>query len=61
MTFAQFISNYIEPLYLSEKCGIAKVSSFHSKKKNKQIRHITSQISYRLLNFILYSHCCKFN
>ena len=56
MTFEQFENDYINPLYLKQKKGIFQVSSAHFKKPNKKIRYMNSQISYRLLNFILWSH-----
>ena len=56
MTFKEFKENVINEKFLDEKPGIAKVSKEHFKKTNKIIRFLKSQISYRLLNFILYSH-----
>ena len=56
MTLEEFENRKIIPLFRDEQNGILKVSSEHFKKENKQVRFLTSQISFRLLNFILYSH-----
>ena len=56
MTLEKFKKNKIDPLFRIEQNGISQVSAEHFKKENKQIRFLTNQISYRLLNFILYSH-----
>ena len=53
MTIDNFKEKYIKNL-MAEK-GIAKINENHFKKDTKIIRNL-SQISYRLLNFILYSH-----
>ena len=45
---------YID-ICFSKEVGITVVDDNHFKKDNKAIRNL-SQISYRLLNFILYSH-----
>ena len=54
MTKKAFKDEYITPLYKQEK-GLHKVNENKFKKDNKVIRNL-SQISYRLLNYILYSH-----
>ena len=54
MTRETFKQKYIEPLYKREK-GLNKIDENKFKKDNKIIRNL-SQISYRLLNYILYSH-----
>jgi len=54
MTKEEFKQKYIKPLYNREK-GLNKINENNFKKDNKQIRNL-SQISYRLLNYILYSH-----
>ena len=56
MTLEEFKKSKIYALFESEKNGISQVSAEHFKKENKQIRFLTNQISFRLLNFILYSH-----
>ena len=56
MTLDEFYKKYIEPKILKEKPGIYEVSKKHFQKSNKIIRKLNSQLSYRLLNFILYSH-----
>jgi hypothetical protein len=52
MTIEEFKEQYIRPLYRKEK-GLNKVDINNFKKENKIIRNL-SQISYRLLNYILY-------
>ena len=54
-TLDWFYEKYIKPIYKKEKCGIVKVSKNYFLKNDKKIRNLT-QISYRILNFILYSH-----
>ena len=54
MTLQEFRDNYIKPLYLKEK-GLNKIDINSFNKENKKIRNL-SQISYRLLNYILYCH-----
>ena len=52
MTIEEFKEQYISPLYSKEK-GLNKIDINNFKKENKIIRNL-SQISYRLLNYILY-------
>ena len=54
ITIDNFKQKYIERFYTQEK-GITVLDENHLKKDNKVIRNL-SQISYRILNFILYSH-----
>ena len=54
MTLEEFKENYIRPLYNKEK-GLNKIDIINFKNENKIIRNL-SQISYRLLNYILYCH-----
>jgi len=54
MTKEEFKVKFIKPLYNREK-GLNKIDKNIFKKDNKKIRNL-SQISYRLLNYILYSH-----
>ena len=54
MTKEQFKEKYIIPLYKQEK-GLHKINENKFKKDDKVIRNL-NQISYRLLNYILYSH-----
>ena len=54
MTLECFKKKYIEKNFMKET-GITVVNENHFKKNNKVVRNL-SQISYRLLNFILYSH-----
>ena len=54
MTKKEFIDNYIKILYKKEK-GLNEIDENKFKKDNKIIRNL-SQITYRLLNYILYSH-----
>ena len=53
-TIDDFIMEYMEKKFEEEK-GITIIDENHLKKDNKIIRNL-SQVSYRLLNFILYSH-----
>ena len=53
-TKEDFKKKYIIPLYNKEK-GLNKIDKNNFKKDNKKIRNL-SQLSYRLLNYILYSH-----
>ena len=54
MTIEEFKKKYIVPLYSKEK-GLNEIDIDNFKKENKIIRNL-SQISYRLLNYILYCH-----
>ena len=54
MTKEEFKQKYIQPLYEQEK-GLNQINENYFKKDNKKIRNL-SQLSYRLLNYILYSH-----
>ena len=54
MTIEEFKAKYIKPLYNREK-GLNKIDKNAFKKDNKKIRNL-SQISYRLLNYILYTN-----
>ena len=54
MSIEDFNEKYIESLFQEEK-GITKTDENHLKKDNKIVRDLT-QVSYRLLNYILYSH-----
>ena len=54
ITISDFKEKYIESSLQDEK-GITKTEENHLKKDNKIVRDL-SQVSYRLLNFILYSH-----
>ena len=54
MTVEEFKSDYIKPLYSKEK-GLNKIDIIIFKQDNKVIRNL-SQLSYRLLNYILYCH-----
>ena len=56
ITLEEFKQKKIFPLLSKEKPGIPRISKEFFKNENKQIRYITNQITYRLLNFILYSH-----
>lgn len=56
MTLDEFEKYIIDPAINNEKPGIVQVSFDHFKKSNKIIRKIKSQITFRLLHFILYSH-----
>ena len=60
ITLSKFYEDKIKPIILQEKPGIIEVSEEHFKKNNKIIRKLdnkdSNQITYRLLNFILYSH-----
>ena len=54
MTLNEFKEKYIQILFNKEK-GLPIIDENYFKKDNKIIRNL-SQISYRLLNYILYSH-----
>ena len=54
ITLDKFKEEYMYNYFMEEK-GITKIDENHFKKENKVIRNL-SQISYRILNFILYSH-----
>ena len=54
ITINDFKEKYIDANFQEEK-GISKNDENHLKKDNKIVRDLT-QVSYRLLNFILYSH-----
>ena len=54
ITDTEFKEKYIEDILKDEK-GITKSDVNHLKKDNKMVRDL-AQVSYRLLNFILYSH-----
>ena len=54
MTLQEFKEKYIRPLY-NKETGLNKIDLINFKKENKIIRNL-SQISYRLLNYILYCH-----
>ena len=54
ITIEEFKEKYVETVLQEEK-GIIRNDENHLKKKNKIVRDL-SQVSYRLLNFILYSH-----
>ena len=54
MTLEQFKKDYILPLYSKEK-GLNVINIDNFKKENRIIRNL-SQLSYRLLNYILYCH-----
>ena len=55
ITLDEFYDKYIKNIYQNEKYGILKVSKKHFENIDKKIRGI-SQISYRILSFILFSH-----
>ena len=54
ITINDFKEKYIDTNFQEEK-GISKNNENHLKKDNKIVRDLT-QLSYRLLNFILYFH-----
>ena len=54
MSLEDFISNYVTPEFEEEK-GIQRNDSDFFRKDSKIIRSL-SQISYRILNYVLYSH-----
>jgi len=54
MTIKQFEKDYITKLYKDDK-GLHIIEENYFKKNDKKVRNL-SQISYRLLNYILYSH-----
>ena len=55
MTLKQFEEKYMKKLYEKEKGLIINIDKNYYLRDNKNIRNL-SQISYRLLNYILYSH-----
>ena len=55
MILEDYINQVIEPIRKKSNKGIVEISKNYFEKKNKMIRNL-SQIGYRLLNFILYSH-----
>jgi hypothetical protein len=54
MTIYKFKENVINKLYKDDKC-LHKIDENYFKKDDKLVRNL-SQLSYRLLNYILYSH-----
>ena len=54
MTLAKFKENYIRPLYNKES-GLNKIDIKNFKKENRIVMNL-SQLSHRLLNYILYCH-----
>ena len=54
ITLEEFKENYIQKLYKNDK-GLPTIEQDYFKKDNKNIRNL-SQVSYRFLNYILYSH-----
>ena len=54
LTLDVFVDKYIKNLYNKEK-GLPSINKNYFKKDNKIVRKL-SQVSYRLLNYILYSH-----
>ena len=54
MTIDKFKEDYINKLYKEDK-GLHRINENYFKKNDKMVRNL-SQISYRLLNYILYSH-----
>ena len=56
MTLDKFYEKHIIPAINNEQPGISQISREHFSKSNKIIRKLKSQITYRLLNFVLYSH-----
>ena len=55
MLLSEYKEKIIEPLLKNKSCGISKIDKITFIQKNKKIRNL-SQVGYRLLNFILYSH-----
>jgi hypothetical protein len=55
MTLKDFKEKYITPLYKKEIGLPSNIDKNYYQRNNKNIRNL-SQISYRLLNYILYSH-----
>lgn len=55
LTINEFKEKYITKYYIEEKGITIKTDINHLKKDDKPVRNLT-QVSYRLLNFILYSH-----
>ena len=54
-TLEQYKKEVIEPILKNSKYGINRISKNIFLKKDKNIRNM-SQITYRLLNFLLYNH-----
>ena len=54
MTLPDFKQKYIDNLYKNDK-GLHRIEENYFKQNDKLVRNL-SQISYRLLNYILYSH-----
>ena len=54
MTIDKFKEDYINKLYKEDK-GLHRINENYFKKNDKMVRNL-SQISYRLLNYILYFH-----
>ncbi len=54
MTIDKFKEDYINKLYKDDK-GLHKIDENYFKKDDKLVRNL-SQLSYRLLNYILYNH-----
>ena len=54
ITIEKFKDDYIKKLYKEDK-GLHRINENFFKKDDKMVRNL-SQISYRLLNYILYSH-----
>ena len=54
MTFQDFKTKYLDILFKQEK-GLNRIEEKYFKKKDKLVRNM-SQVLYRLLNYILYSH-----
>ena len=55
MLLSEYEEKYITPLLNKNNCGIPKIDKITFIQKNKKIRKL-SQVGYRLLNFIFYSH-----
>jgi len=55
MTLNEFKEKYIQKIIFNNEKGLPIIKKDFFKKKDKEIRNI-SQVSYRLLNYILYSH-----
>ena len=55
MLLSEYKEKIIEPLLKKQPHGISKIDKITFIQKNKKIRNL-SQVGYRLLNFILYSH-----
>ncbi len=54
MTLQDFKTKYFDKLFKLEK-GLNRIEEHYFKKKDKLVRNM-SQVLYRLLNYILYSH-----